>query len=181
MLNYLNLYCEFPGFLRLCSIVLFTGGNTAYWNVPFLGGSSQQWTNKNVCNEPRVCKDVDLCVSIICLTSWLTTECPVRNHISVLPRTDKVIKSLFLSGMHQWIVHQFTTYFPMRFLFFPHFPSLLKAGFEKRSFGVSREATGEQIPADTQKKNSFKRACNTTVNCIKEKNAMIKSEMFVWR
>lgn len=50
----------------------------------------------------------------------------------------------------------------------------LKAGFEKRGFGVSREATGEQIPADTQKKNSFKR-----VNCIGEKNAMIKSEMFV--
>lgn len=63
--------------------------------------------------------------------------------------------------------------------FFPHFPSLLKAWFEKRSFGVSRKATGEQIPADIQKKNSFKRACNTTVNCIREKNAMIKSEMFV--
>lgn len=63
--------------------------------------------------------------------------------------------------------------------FSPHFPSLLKAWFEKRSFGVSRKATGEQIPADIQKKNSFKRACNTTVNCIREKNAMIKSEMFV--
>lgn len=43
--------------------------------------------------------------------------------------------------------------------FFSHpiLTSLLKAWFEKRSFGVSREATGEQIPADTQKKNSFKR------------------------
>ncbi|TNN77163.1 hypothetical protein EYF80_012632 [Liparis tanakae] len=37
-----------------------------------------------------------------------------------------------------------------------------EAGFEKIGFGVSREATGEQIPADAQKKNSFKRACNTT-------------------
>lgn len=69
--------------------------------------------------------------------------------------------------------------FPYEVYFFSHFPSLLKAGFEKRGFGVSREATGEQIPADTQKKNSFKRACNTTVNCIRGKNAMIKSEMFV--
>lgn len=69
--------------------------------------------------------------------------------------------------------------FPYEVFFFSHFPSLLKAGFEKRSFGVSREATGEQIPADTQKKNSFKRPCNTMVNCIREKNAMIKSEMFV--
>lgn len=32
---------------------------------------------------------------------------------------------------------------------------------------------------DTQKKNNFKRACNTRVNCAREKNAMIKSEMFV--
>lgn len=86
-------------------------------------------------------------------------------------RTDKLITSLFLSGMHRWIVHQFITYFPMRVpsFFFPHFPSLLKAGFEKRSFGVSRKATGEQIPADRQKKNSFKRACNTTVNCIRQR------------
>lgn len=119
-----------------------------------------------------------------CPTSWVTGECPVRNHISVLLRTDTLIQSLFLSGMHQWIVHQFTTYFPMRCLSPPpppHFPSLHKAGFEKRGFGVSREATGEQIPTDARKKNSFKRACNTTVNCIREKNAMIKSEMFVWR
>lgn len=79
-------------------------------------------------------------------------------------RTDKAITLLFLSGMHRWIAHQFNSDFPMRFLS-PHFPSLLKAWFEKRSFGVSREATGEQIPVDTQKKNSFKRACNTTMNC----------------
>lgn len=69
--------------------------------------------------------------------------------------------------------------FPYEVSLFSCFPSLLKAGFEKRGFGVSREATGEQIPADTQKKNSFKRACNTMVGCIRGGNAMIKSAMFV--
>lgn len=53
--------------------------------------------------------------------------------------------------------------------FSPRFPSLLKAWFEKRSFGVSRKATGEQFPTDNPKKNSFKRACNTTVDCMREK------------
>lgn len=72
----------------------------------------------NVCNELCAVASVCLHASIICSTSWLTCACPVRNHLSVLLRTDKVIQSLFLSGMHQWIVHQFTTYFPMRFLFF---------------------------------------------------------------
>lgn len=73
MLNYLNLYCEFPGFLQLCSIVLFTGGNTAHKQdtemFPFLvGHHSNEQTRTSAMNQ-SVGEDVDLCVSIICLTS----------------------------------------------------------------------------------------------------------------
>lgn len=87
----------------------------------------------NMCYEVCAIACVCLCASIIFSTSWVTCECPVRNHFSVLLRTDKVIKSLFLSGMHRWIVHQFTTYFPMSFLFFPIFLLYSKLGLKREA------------------------------------------------
>lgn len=100
---------------RVCKIIIISKGNLkdAFSNLD--ESSLHVWLCNKLCGDLHVY----MCMGIFCPTSWLTCERPVRNHISVLPRTDKVIKSLFLSGMHQWIVHQFTTYFPMRVLFSP--------------------------------------------------------------
>lgn len=98
----------------------------------------------------------------------------MRKHISVLLRNrqgDKIAIPVRYALADCSSVHHLFPYEVSFFSVSPRFSFFTQSRSLKReSFGVSREATGEQIPVDTQKKNKLQKgACNTTVNCIRER------------